>query len=356
GFAYPAFLGDESGVIFTAADPDAFATHLSLFKQDLTSDHLHKQGNPTLWYQDANLGVIYRRGVFESTNALPTVTLQLSADQISAQSSVTLTATATDADGSIARVEFYDGSVKLAQAETAPYTFVWQKVSAGNHLLIARAVDNLGGSKDSSPRFLTVTGNGNKPPTITLQVSSDRITLPDSVTLTATAADPDGTIAHVVFFDGATRLGQADTAPYSFVWRTASPGNHLVTAHAVDNLGAETVSSPRFLTVGGVANKVPTVTLSLSADKISAHGAVTLTATATDLDGTIARVEFYDDSTKLGQVEAAPFIFAWQDVPTGNHLLTARAIDNVGAETDSSPRFLTVGAAPLPQDDKPKLN
>jgi hypothetical protein len=28
----------------------------------------------------------------------------------------------------------------------------------------------------------------------------------------------------------------------------------------------------------------------------------------------------------------------------------------VGAETDSSPRFLTVGAAPLPQDDKPKLN
>src|SRR6185295_17174048 len=124
GFANPAFLGDESGVIFTAADPDAFVTGLSLFKQDLTSDHLHKQGNPALWYQDANLGVIYRRGVFESTNALPTVTLQLSADQIPAQSSVTLTATATDANGSIDRVEFYNGSVKLAQAETAPYTFV----------------------------------------------------------------------------------------------------------------------------------------------------------------------------------------------------------------------------------------
>jgi len=133
--------------------------------------------------------------------------------------------------------------------ETDPYTFEWQNVPAGNHLLIARAVDNLGASKDSSPRFLTATGNGNKPPTITLQLSSDRITLPDSVTLTATAADPDGAIAHVVFYDGATRLGQADDAPYVFVWNAASPGNHLITARAVDNLGAETVSSLRFLTV-----------------------------------------------------------------------------------------------------------
>jgi phosphoglycerate dehydrogenase-like enzyme len=82
GFANPAFLGDESGVSYSAADSNAFATGRSLFKQDLTEDRLHGQGNPTLWYQDANLGIIYRRGDFQASNALPTVSLTISADQI----------------------------------------------------------------------------------------------------------------------------------------------------------------------------------------------------------------------------------------------------------------------------------
>jgi hypothetical protein len=235
GYANPAFLGDESGITYSATDPNALVTGRSLFKQDLTDDRLHKRGDPTLWHQDANLGVIYRRGTFQSTNALPTVSLQLSADQVQAPATVTLTATATDADGTIARVEFYDGSTKLGQAEVQPYIFVWDNVRPGNHLLIARAVDNLGGSKDSSARFLTVTGNGsgNNPPTVSLQISSDSITLPESVTFTATASDPDGSITHVAFYDGSTRLGLGHTAPYSFVWRNASPGNHLVTARAL---------------------------------------------------------------------------------------------------------------------------
>jgi hypothetical protein len=59
----------------------------------------------------------------------------------------------------------------------------------------------------------------------------------------ATATDPDGTVVRVVFYDGSTRLGQADSAPYTFVWKNATPGNHLVSARAVDNAGAETASS-----------------------------------------------------------------------------------------------------------------
>jgi bacillolysin len=254
GFANPAFLGDESGVTYSASDLSAVATARSIYKQNITADRQHGAGDATLWYHDANLAVIYRRGTFQSSNTLPAVTLAISADQIPAQGSVTLSVTASDEDGAISRVEFYEGSTKLAQVNAAPYVFTWKNVPAGNHLLIARAVDNLGGSKDSAPRFVTVSsggGTGNKPPTVSLKLSSDNITLPASVTLTAMASDPDGNIARVLFYDGSTKLGEATAPPFTFVWENASPGNHLLTAHAIDNLGAETKSSPKLLTVSG---------------------------------------------------------------------------------------------------------
>lgn len=250
GFGYPSFLGDESGLIYSAPDPDAFVTGYSILKQDLTADRLHQQGDATIWYQDADLAIIYRRGAFQATNALPTVTLQLSADQVPAQGSVTLTATATDSDGAIARVEFYDGSTRLGQSEAAPYPFVWGNVPAGNHLLSARAIDNLGGSKDSSPRLLS-TGGGNALPTVTLQLSADQVSAQGSVTLTATATDSDGTIARVEFYDGSTKLSQSEAAPYSFVWQNIPAGNHLLSARAIDNLGGSKESSPRLLTASG---------------------------------------------------------------------------------------------------------
>jgi hypothetical protein len=81
----------------------------------------------------------------------------------------------------------------------------------------------------------------------------------------ATATDPDGTVVRVVFYDGSTRLGQADSAPYTFVWKNATPGNHLVSARAVDNAGAETASSPKLLTVSGTEHPGPTVTLNVQA-------------------------------------------------------------------------------------------
>jgi hypothetical protein len=48
--------------------------------------------------------------------------------------------------------------------------------------------------------------------------------------------------------------------------------------------------------------------------------------------------------SKVSQVEtaAAPYSFTWSDVPAGNHLLTAKAIDTFGRMTTSSPVSFTV--------------
>ena len=53
----------------------------------------------------------------------------------------TLAASANDADGAVAKVEFYDGVVKLGEAQTEPYTLVWANPATGLHRLTAVATD-----------------------------------------------------------------------------------------------------------------------------------------------------------------------------------------------------------------------
>lgn len=96
----------------------------------------------------------------------------------------------------------------------------------------------------------------NQPPTvsITSPATGAGFTAPASVTIQATAADPDGTVARVQFFNGATLLGSATTAPYSFAWSNVAAGTYSLTAVATDNAGASTTSAAVSITVSGSGN------------------------------------------------------------------------------------------------------
>lgn len=79
-----------------------------------------------------------------------------------------------------------------------------------------------------------------------------------NITINANASDADGTVAKVEFFEGANKLGEATTAPYSFNWNNVASGSYGITAKATDNSGASTTSTVVY------ANVVcPTVQLSI---------------------------------------------------------------------------------------------
>jgi chitinase len=63
----------------------------------------------------------------------------------------------------------------------------------------------------------------------------------------------------------------------------------------------------------------------------------TIKADASDSGGAITKVEFYAGSTLLGTDTSAPYSLSWRPSATGNHTLTAKAYDNDGAVTTSSP-------------------
>lgn len=70
---------------------------------------------------------------------------------------ITITADASDADGTIARVEFFEGSNLLFADHNAPYSFAWNNVSPGTYTLTARATDNSAASTTSESITITVT-------------------------------------------------------------------------------------------------------------------------------------------------------------------------------------------------------
>jgi predicted phage tail protein len=87
---------------------------------------------------------------------------------------VDLTATASDTDGSVAKVEFYSGATLLGTDTSSPYSFTWSSVPAGTYSLTAVAYDNLGAKTTSAARSITVTGTATTPPTsIVFQKSVD---------------------------------------------------------------------------------------------------------------------------------------------------------------------------------------
>jgi hypothetical protein len=107
------------------------------------------------------------------------------------------------------------------------------------------------------------------------------------------------------------------------------------------------LSGLEVFTVGGggpPANQLPSASLTAPAPGASfaADADVVFAATASDPDGSVARVEFLANGTEVGEDASAPYGFTWVDPPAGGHTLTARAVDNVGASASSAPVSITV--------------
>ncbi|MEI9810716.1 MAG: Ig-like domain-containing protein [Bacteroidota bacterium] len=74
-----------------------------------------------------------------------------------APATIPITATATNPSGTVTKVEFYQGTVKLATDSTAPYTYTWPNVAAGSYSLTVKAYSSTGVIAVSAAVNITVT-------------------------------------------------------------------------------------------------------------------------------------------------------------------------------------------------------
>lgn len=85
-------------------------------------------------------------------NKLPTISISFptKGTSFSPPATVSVTVEASDPDGSIEKVELFDGSKKLAEATVAPYSFTLKDLPAGTYKLKAVATDDLKASTTSA--------------------------------------------------------------------------------------------------------------------------------------------------------------------------------------------------------------
>jgi hypothetical protein len=199
------------------------------------------------------------------------------------------------------------------------------------------------GTGASAPATATVTITNLAPSvSLTSPASGSVFTLPAAVPLSAAASDPDGLVSKVEFYAGGTKIGEDLAAPFEMLWSGGSPGIYALTALVIDDNGASVASAPVTVTL----NSPPSVALTAPADgtQFAAPATITLTASASDLDGTVVQVEFFRGTTSLGVDTTSPYSVTWNGAATGAYTLTARATDNLGAIVASAPITVRVTA------------
>ena len=301
---------------------------------------------------------------------------------------VTLGATATASSGTISFVEFYVDGTFIGMDTSAPYSFVWTTPAYGTHEFTARAIDTAGRPTTSAPVRATLNipgaagfrgeyyndaaltnlvfvrldaainfdyGYGSPDPRIGPDTFSVRwsgsIRPRYTETYTITPETDDGVrlwingqlLINQWVVQGPTRVPatialvanqsydlvmeyyeNSGSASAKLYWSSASQAEEFIPASRV------TVPPP--------VNAPPSVWLSapLATSAYLSGDTIALNANATDSDGTIARVEFWADGVKLGESNAAPYLWNWSGPRgSGAHSLWATAFDNGGASSTS---------------------
>lgn len=100
--------------------------------------------------------------------------------------------------------------------------------------------------------------------------------------------------------------------------------------------------------IAGSGGSAPQVNITAPANNAAFfdNADITIKANATDTDGTIRKVEFFQGTTKLGEDTTSPYEFTWIGVGVGNYSLTAKATDNQGLATTSAAVPVVVNAIP----------
>lgn len=365
-----------------ASTPDASTTDASVDR--LVFLFAPNSSTGDVYYFD-NLRSLNKVGT-APTNVAPTVSLTSPANGASftAPASITISANATDSDGTVSKVDFYNGATLLNSDTTSPYSYTWTGVAAGTYSITAKATDNSGAVTTSAAVSVTVnaapTGQS-IPGTIEAESYSAMLGIQTETTTDTGGGLNVGYIDAGDYMDYAVNVATAGSYTVGFRVASAVGGGQLelrnsagttlgsvavattggwqvwTTVNATVNLaaGAQTLrvyaptasSNLNWLSFSSAGNTPPTVSLTSPANgaNFTAPASITISANAADANGTVSSVAFYNGTTLLNTDTTAPYSYTWTGVGAGTYSITAKATDNVGAVTTSAAASVTVSNA-----------
>jgi hypothetical protein len=151
-------------------------------------------------------------------------------------------------------------------------------------------------------------------------------------------ADTGSNVTVRVFYDGFAGTGTA--AAY---YPVAAQWDNVAITRSVDFVAPQPSGSAASL------RPIVRITSPINGSFVYASlSSVSISADATDLDGTVTNVQFFADGNKVAERSTSPWTGPWTNPATGSHVLTAIATDNSGATTLSAPVSVNLNVPPQP--------
>lgn len=171
----------------------------------------------------------------------------------------------------------------------------------------------------------------NQPPSVTITTPTNgQIIEQDSltaITLSANATDTDGTITTIQFDVNGTALAQGN----NISWTPTAFGAYTIKVTATDDKGATAVHQVNITIKQITDNQPPTVHISQPTEgqvfEQEVLTAITLSANASDSDGTIHTIQFEINGTTLTQGNN----ISWTPTAFGDYTIKVTATDDKGA-------------------------
>ena len=148
---------------------------------------------------------------------------------------------------------------------------------------------------------------------------------------------------------GASNAPPTESSPDTMIFDAAAPNAYYpytpyIYPHPLallDNIGSSALNHPPAITITVPANGAT----------FSAPVTITINAAASDSDGAVSKVEFYNGTALLNTDSTAPYSYTWNNVAAGTYRLTAKATDNLGASAISADVTVIVEQLIYPKDD-----
>lgn len=282
---------------------------------------------------------------------------------------VTILASASDPDGTIASVTFFAGTNNLGSVTNPPavvltngenvypvrlngYSLTWSNAPLGTFILRAVATDNSGIMSTSAPVTLNIVTD--LPPVVCIVRPENHACFwsPANITLTASASDPaGGSVSNVEFFANGASVGTVTNGQsvtnrgtvktyFTLEWNYVLTSNYVVTAVATDSDGESTTSAPVVITVKTPPPPSVRIANPHNGEQFKApRNNINIVAIPSNFVNPIASITFLAGTNVL-DVESGKHWTAnyhWRNVPAGNYSLTVIARDVAGASATSAP-------------------
>ncbi|MEM8523842.1 MAG: Ig-like domain-containing protein [Bacteroidota bacterium] len=287
----------------------------------------------------------------QDCDGIPVVIISTPADgaMLPVGADLTVEASATDCEGSIRNIRLLVNGSTIRKINGVSGTWgpptdpELADLEAGTYELRVVAVDNSGNRGETTHTITVGDDNGgeNRPPSVSFASPNDgaMFIVGNDIEVEANASDSDGTISQTELFVDDVSQGTEALAPYEWTLSGLAVGTYTLKVVATDNEGAtdeESISITVKEDDGSNAPPSVSFTNPSDGDMFDEGTDITVTADASDSDGSVSQVELFANGDSQGTEALVPYEWDLQNLPAGSYELRLVATDDDGATAEST--------------------